>query len=150
MAEQTLAPLTFDRIPALFDEMGWKYDITEEGSVLRTGFSGIGMELKQHGNTISIVTTVAVDTVTAGKFPEVLGWVERYNAANAFPTATAIIDPDRDLTAFGAVFSLPGDWGYSHDQFVAHITSGIEGVVNASRDFLTEFAPEVIQQIDAS
>lgn len=148
MTAETITPLSFERITALFDEMGWRYDVQDTGTVLRTGFSGIGMELKQLGSSIAIVTTVAVDTVTAARFDEVLSWVEQYNNDNAFPTATALLDPERDFTAFGAAYTLPGDWGYTDDQFIAHITSGIEGVVNAGRDFLTAFAPEIIERID--
>lgn len=142
-------PLSLERVQALFDQQGWNYDLQPERQSLRTGFSGIGMEIKYLAPTITVVTTVAVDVITAERFDEVLAWVERYNNEHTFPTAAALQDEERNLTALGATYSLPGQWDYTDEQFAAHISSAIEGIVNASRDFLGDFAPEVLTQIDA-
>ena len=70
------------------------------------------------------------------------------NYTKAYPTVTALKDEERGITALGVDYSLPGHWEYTDNQFESHILTGIQGVVAASRDFLTEFAPEVTQRLD--
>lgn len=149
MSENQLRALSLQRVTELFDREGWNYDVDETRQVIQTGFYKIGIEIKFLDPTLSVVTTVAVDSVTADRFDEVLPWVEDYNLRNAFPSVTALQDPKRDVTAMGASYSLPGYWEYTDEEFAAQLLTGIEGVVKAARDFLTEFAPEVTQQIDS-
>ena len=145
-----LRPLSLERVAATFDELGWKYDLHPESQAIRTGFSGIGMEIKFLAPTVSIVSTVAVDVITADRFEEVRTWDEDYNLRNAFPSASAFEDTQRNLAALGATFALPGYWDYTDEQFQAHLTSGIQGVVNCARDFLGHFAPDVLQHLDSA
>lgn len=145
-----LQPLSLERVAATFNELGWKYDLHPESQALRTGFSGIGMEIKFLAPTVSIVSTVAVDVITADRYEDVRTWVEDYNLRNAFPSASAFEDTQRNLAALGATFALPGYWDYTDEQFQAHLTSGIQGVVNCAREFLGHFAPDVLQQLDAA
>lgn len=149
MSENQLRALSLQRVTELFDREGWNYDVDETRQALKTGFSSIGMEIKFLDPTLSVVTTVAVDTITADRFDDVLPWVEGYNQRNAFPSVTALQDETRDITAMGASYSLPGYWEYTDEEFAAQLLTGIQGVVQAARDFLTEFAPEVTQQIDS-
>lgn len=148
MSTQELKPLSIPRVQELFDKHGWRYDILEGGKTLATGFSGIGMQIRSFEPALAIVSTVALDSLDLNRFDDVLQWVERYNNFNAYPSATALKDPEHNRAMLGVNYSLPRSWDYSDEQFEAHISSGIEGVVNASRDFLGEFAPEVLKQID--
>lgn len=148
--QPAFSPLSLDRVTEVFDREGWKYDVDAgDSNVIRTGFSGLGLEIRFLEPTLSVVTTVAVDSITAKRFDDVLSWVETYNYSRAFPTVTALKDDARDVTALGAVYSLPGYWEYTDSQFNAHLHTGIEGVVQASRDFLQTFAPETLAQLDA-
>lgn len=144
------SPLTLERVAKLFDTQAWRYDLDESTQTIRTGFSGIGMEVRFIAPTVNIVTTVAVDSVTAQRFEEVLAWVESYNYTKAFPTLTALRDPERDITALGATYSLPGYWEYTDAQFASHMQTGIQSMVAAGRAFLGDFAPEVIAQLDGA
>lgn len=145
-----LKQLSLERVVAAFDEFGWKYDLHPESQALRTGFSGIGMEIKFLAPNVSIVSTVAVDVITADRYEEVRAWVEDYNLRNAFPSASAFRDTQRDLAALGATFAIPGYWDYTDEQFEAHLSSGIQGVVNCARDFLGHFAPDVLKHLDSA
>jgi len=148
MSASDLRPLTLERVQDIFDAAGWNYEPAQSGHGLRTGFHGLGMEIRFVAPTLTVLTTVAVDTVTADQFNDVLDWVEDYNNAHAFPTASAIQDAERNLTALGATYSLPGNWDYTDEQLAQHVSSGIEGVGNAARDFLKNFAPEVLAKIE--
>lgn len=148
MSDVTTSPLSIERAREFFDAQGWKYQPGQSDQAIRTGFSGIGLEISHIAPHLNVVTTVAVDAVGADRFDEVLRWVEQYNNSNAFPTAAALEDPKRNLAAFGATYSLPGFWEYTDEQFAAHLTSGIEGVVGAARDFLRAFAPQVLEDLD--
>lgn len=148
MSNPELKPLSIERVQALFDEHGWRYDVIEDGKSIATGFSGIGMHVRSFKAGLVIVSTLALDNLYLDRFDEVLQWVERYNLFNAFPSATALQDPVNGRAMFGANYSLPSHWEYTDEQFEAHMSSGIEGVVNASRDFLGEFAPEILERID--
>lgn len=143
-----LAPLSLDRVTALFDGEGWNYDLDAVTQTIRTGFSGLGMEVRFIEPSIGIVTTVAVDTITADRFEEVLAWVEAYNYSKAFPSLVALPDRERNITALGATYSLPGYWQYTDAQFASHMQTGIQAMVTVSRDFLRDFAPEVLEQLD--
>ncbi|GEM_PF-693121 len=148
--QSALRPLSIERVTEVFEREGWKFDLdAADGNVVRTGFGGFGLEIRFLEPTISVVTTVAVDSITAERFDDVLSWVETYNYSKAFPTVTALKDDARGVTALGAVYSLPGYWDYTDSQFTSHLHTGIEGVVQASRDFLQTFAPEVLTQLDA-
>lgn len=149
MTASELRPLTLERVRDIFDAAGWNYEPAQSGHGLRTGFYGLGMEIRFLAPTLTVLTTVAVDAVTAEQFDDVLGWVENYNDTHAFPTASAIQDTERDLTALAATYALPGNWEYTDEQLAQHVSSGIEGVGNAARDFLQHFAPEVLAKIDA-
>lgn len=148
MSEPQLSPVSMERVTAFFDDKGWNYELDANGVVLHTGFSGVGMDVKFLAPSISIVTTVAVDIVTANRFEEVLSWVEAYNYEKAYPSLAALEDTERDITALGASYTLPGQWEYTDHQFASHIFTGIQGLVQAARDFLAQFAPQVLEQLD--
>ena len=148
MSTPELKPISIPRVQELFDKHGWRYDILEGGKTLATGFSVIGMQIRSFEPALAILSTVAIDSVGLDRFDDLLLWVESYNNFNAYPSATALEDPEYNRAILGVNYSLPRSWDYSDEQFEAHISSGIEGVVNASRDFLGAFAPEVLEQID--
>ena len=139
--------LSIDRVTALFDKEGWKYEKAPQGPAIRTGFSGIGLEINTIEPNLNVLTTVAVDSVKAEQFDEVLEWVERYNIEKAYPTVTAVKDETRGITALAATYSLPGYWEGSDQQFADEIKSGIQGVVVTARDFLQTYAPDVLNQL---
>lgn len=139
--------LSIDRVIALFDKEGWKYEKAPLGPALRTGFSGIGLEINMIEPNLNVLTTVAVDSVKAAQFNEVLEWVERYNIEKAYPTVTAVRDEQRGITALAVTYSLPGYWERSDQQFSDEIKTGIQGVVVAAREFLEAFAPGVVDQL---
>lgn len=145
---QPLKPLSIERVREYFDAQGWKYEDGSSPQSIRTGFAGMGLEVAYFAPNLAVTTSVAVDAITADRYEEVLAWAESYNNANAFPSVSAVRDPQRNLAALGAVYSMPGFWEYTDTQFAAHLSSGIEGVLNASRDFLSHFAPEVLARID--
>lgn len=149
MTTPNMQPLSLERVTALFDAENWQYELHEATQTIQTGFSGIGMEIKFIAPTLNLITTVAVDTVTADDFDKVLAWVESYNYQKAFPTVTALKDDSRNLTALGAAYALPGYWEYTDTQFSTHMHTGIQSMVQVSRDFLGDFAPQVLQQLDA-
>ena len=95
-----------------------------------------------------MISSVAVDSIGADRYEDIRNWAEQYNYTKAYPTVTALKDEERGVTALGVAYSLPGHWEYTDNQFESHILTGIQGVVAASRDFLTEFAPEVTQRLD--
>lgn len=146
MANQTLSPISLERVAAMFDREGWKYDRID-ANTLRTGFSGIGMEIKYAEPAIMFVTTAAVDVVTADRLHEVLTWVEEHNAVNAYPTLSAGRDDERNLCSIGATYAMPSNWEYTDEQFAKHVATGIQGMVSAARDFLRDFAPEVLEKL---
>lgn len=148
MSEAQLSPLSMQRVKAFFDDKGWAYEEDENGLVLHTGFSGVGMDVKFFAPSVSIVTTVAVDIVTANRFDEVLSWVEAHNYQKAYPSLAALKDVERDITALGASYTLPGQWEYTDHQFASHLFTGIQGLVQAARDFLGQFAPQVLEDLD--
>lgn len=149
MTAPALIPLSLDRTRGWFADNGWNYEIGERFDLLRTGFAGIALEIKAINNALAVVSTVAVDTVTADRFDEVLSWVETYNSEHAFPSVFANKDVKRNVAAVGVTYAMPGSWDYSDQQFEAHLTSGIEGVTGAVRAFLSAFAPEVVETIDS-
>lgn len=146
MTAQT-SNVSIERVKALFDKEGWKYESAEQGPAIRSGFSGIGLEINVIEPNLNVVTTLATESVKAERFDEVLEWVENYNFDKAYPTVTAIKDENRGITALSAAYAVPGYWEYTDDQFAAQVRTGIQGVVVASRDFLAKFAPDVVQKI---
>ena len=147
MTAQT-SNVSIERVKALFDKEGWKYESAQQGPAIRSGFSGIGLEINVIEPNLNVVTTLAADSVKAEQFDEVLEWVENYNFDKAYPTVTAIKDENRGITALSAAYAVPGYWEYTDDQFAAQVRTGIQGVVVASRDFLAQFAPDVVQKIN--
>lgn len=147
MTAQT-SNVSIERVKALFDKEGWKYESAQQGPAIRSGFSGIGLEINVIEPNLNVVTTLAADSVKAEQFDEVLEWVENYNFDKAYPTVTAIKDENRGITALSAAYAVPGYWEYTDDQFAAQVRTGIQGVVVASRDFLAKFAPDVVQKIN--
>lgn len=149
MSNSELTPLTIERVRVFFDAQGWQYHDGSAPESVRTGFNGMGLEITRVAPNCFVATSVAVEDVTADRYPEVLAWVERQNNTKAFPTATAILDDDRNLTALGVSYTIPGYWEYTDEQFAAHLTTGIESVLTSAREFLSEFAPAVLEKLDA-
>lgn len=147
MATETFTPLSLERTSHAFDEFGWQYDLNTQTQTMQTGFSGIGMQIKYLAPNVIVATTVAVDVVTADRFDDLLEWVRAYNRNNAYPSVSAFQDTENNLAALGVAYTIPGYWEYTEEQFRAHLTSGIDGVVNASHAFLEAFAPQVLDQI---
>lgn len=144
----TLQPLSIQRVKDVFAQQGWQFDEAGEFTI-RSGFAGIGLEVAHIEPNVNVISTVAVDALGTDRYAEIREWVEQYNYTKAYPTVTALKDDNRGITALGVAYSLPGHWGYTDTQFESHLLTGIQGVVAASRDFLTAFAPQVIQQLDA-
>ena len=144
---ETFTPLSFDRATKAFDELGWQYDANEKTQTLQTGFSGIGMQVKFLAPNVIVATTVAVDAVKADRFEELMAWARDYNLNNAYPSVSAFQDKENDLAALGVAYTMPGYWDYTEEQFRAHLTSAIDGVVNTCLAFLETFAPDVHQRV---
>lgn len=143
----TLKPLSLQRVKDVFAKQGWQYDDAGEFAI-RSGFMGIGLEISHIEPNVNIISSVAVDSIGVDRYNDIRTWTEQYNYTKAYPTVTALKDDDRGIAALGVAYSLPGHWEYTDDQFESHILTGIQGVVSASRDFLAEFAPEITQRID--
>ena len=77
-------------------------------------------------------------------------WVRAYNLNNAYPSVSGRLDTGNNLASIGVLYTLPGDWEYTEDQFRAYLTSGIDGAVGAAHAFLRDFAPAVLEQITAA
>lgn len=149
MSNTELTPLTIERVRAFFNAQGWQYHDGSAQESVRTGFNGMGLEINRVAPNLFVTTSVAVEDVTADRYPEVLAWVERQNNTKAFPTATALKDEGRNLAALGVSYTIPGYWEHTDEQFAAHLTTGIESVLNTAREFLSEFAPAVLERLDA-
>ncbi|MCG7289523.1 MULTISPECIES: hypothetical protein [unclassified Corynebacterium] len=147
MSNDTLKPLSIQRVKDVFSKQGWQFDEASEFAI-RTGFARIGLEIAHIAPNINVISSVAVDSIGADRYEDIRNWAEQYNYTKAYPTVTALKDEERGVTALGVAYSLPGHWEYTDNQFESHILTGIQGVVAASRDFLTEFAPEVTQRLD--
>ena len=147
MSNSNLKPLNIQRVKDVFAKQGWEYDDVSEYAI-RTGFARIGLEISHIEPNVNVISTVAADSIGADRYEDVRAWAEQYNYTKAYPTVTALKDEERGVTALGVAYSLPGHWEYTDNQFESHILTGIQGVVAASRDFLTEFAPEVTQRLD--
>lgn len=145
-----LSPLSLQRVRDLFQDQGWQYQETKKTNSILTAFAGIGFEITFNDPSLAFVTTVSIDVVGIDRFDEVLTWAEGYNNTHAFPSAVAVRDEQRALTALGLTYSMPGFWKYSDQQFADHVSSAIQGVTTAAKDFLAEFAPEALEKLQDS
>lgn len=136
-----------DRVRGFFRDHHFQFNETGNEYTLLTAFSGISFEIRHLEPNIALVCTVAADDITADRFENVLEWVETYNNSHAFPTAAALKDEPRNLTALGATFVIPGQWEYTDEQFADWLSSGIHGVVDAATSFLAEFSPAALAQV---
>ncbi|WP_342319640.1 hypothetical protein [Corynebacterium mayonis] len=142
------SPVTLDRARELFRANGWKFQESDSPHTFYTGFYGVTLEVHYAAPNVNMVTTVAVDVIGVDRFPDVLSWAEGFNASHTFPSVFALKDPARDKAALGVSYALPGYWEYSDKQFADHVSTGIQGIITAVTEFLAEFAPAVLQQLD--
>lgn len=141
------SPIDLDRVRGFFRDNHVHFAETGTGYSLVTRFSGVAIEIRHTPPNVALVSSAAVDDIGADRFDDVLAWVERYNDSHTFPTTTAIQDRDRRITALGVTFVLPGQWGYTDEQFADWVGSGINGVVDAVTSFVKEFSPEALAQL---